>query len=170
MYGSKEYNQQFQMILTVGKGTVRIHKHVNQKKKEFLGNMLIALSKAREGYEIDVLPTLHPKDENRNIIFYDAKPNKNPDLRIDGILWEVEHPRKPGKLNTLRHRISDGAKQADHVLVILDTVIDINLMRRTCKGRFIDNSRLEVVEFRYKETSVIFKRDDFDYTKKEPLH
>lgn len=166
------YDSQF---IELGKfdngGVLRVHEAVNpDKDPDYFQNFFIAWGKAKQGCLVDIMPNLPIKDERRIIIFHDGKPRKCPDLRIDGVLCEVEHPRKPGRLNTLKHRISDGAKQADYVIINLDKTIDINLMRRTSKGRFIDWPQLQCIEFRYKETSVYYRREDFNYTKKEPLH
>jgi hypothetical protein len=89
---------------------------------------------------------------------------------VDGTLCEVKHPHTPEKLNTLKHRVEEAARQADYVLILLESDIDINQMRRACKGRFIDYHSLESVEFLFETTSTSFKRNDFLYGEKESLH
>jgi hypothetical protein len=171
MYDTPQYNSQFtELIKFRNGGRLRIHEGINKMELDFRNTLLIAYKKAAQRHFVDVMPILQGNDPKRAVIFPDGKPFKNPDLRIDGMLAEIENLRKAAKMNTLKHRISDGAKQADYVIINLDEIIDINLMRRTCKGRFIDNEHLAIVEFFYKGTSAFFRRDDFNYEIKEPLH
>jgi hypothetical protein len=167
----EEYNADFFIleIFPETGGIVYVHNAVNQVLDDFALNIKIAHDKARRGHVVYILPTLHERDERRAIIFFDSKPLKNPDLRIDDVLHEVEAPTKPGRLNNLKHRISEGAHQANFVILNLETSIDINLMRRVCKAKFIDHKELLGIEFRYKEIYIRFLRGDFFYEIKEPL-
>jgi hypothetical protein len=150
-------------------GSVWVHEEIDINAEEYRLNLLIAHDKARRGHCVCILPTLHEKDIRRRQILFDAKHLKNPDLRIDGHLYEVESPSKPYKVNNLKNRIAAGAEQANRVIVELEIFIDINQMRRASKAKFIDHKDLELIEFKYKETYTQFHREDFNYDKKEPL-
>lgn len=72
---------------------------------------------AKNGQKAEVLPIVNAKSiEGRKKIYPDAKENKCADLRIDGVLWEVESTEK---FENVSKRISGGAKQADNVVLIL---------------------------------------------------
>lgn len=170
MLPSPAYEDRFSKISEFESGgTIHVHNSVSFGNTEFAENYFVAVVKAKAGCRVDILPVLTERDPERQLIYYDAKLNKNPDLRINGTLYEVEHPDNPEKLNTLRNRIKEGARQADYLIIILNMQIGINLMRRACKGKFIDFSNLKRVEYLYKETSFVFNREDFHYDKNEPI-
>lgn len=110
-----------------------------------------AFEKARMGAKVDIMPVLDRKDILRKVIYPDAKGHKNADLRIDGSLYEVEQPTKPGKINNLKHRIDEGAAQANSIIINLIEGISIKFAKRVCKGRFIDHPDLKTIEFRFVE-------------------
>lgn len=61
---------------------------------------------AKEGKIVELLPRLHEKDiDYRRKILPGVRANKNPDLRIDGLYWEVEEPKYSYKNNSIDQRI-----------------------------------------------------------------
>lgn len=154
------YENQFGTIEKYGKGYVRIHPLVNEKANDYNEVLQIAREKALQGNKADVLPTLNAKDPLREIIFPDAKPRKNPDLRINNLLWEIETATNAQNFNNIKHSISDGAKQANYVIINLNTNIQRQLLLRAAKGRFIDYPELMIIEFRYNGRYIAFNRHD----------
>lgn len=115
------------------------------------------------------MPILHNKDiADRLIVLPDAKGFKNPDLRIDGELCEVESPLGTGR-HTLKHSISDAGKQANYVLINLHGWRHINELRGPAKSKFIDYKHLKIVEYRINGIYVPFSRHSFVFGLKEPL-
>ncbi len=111
------YNAQFKLIDETDKGHVRRHFLVDTKTSDYKYIKDIACEKAQQEMKVDIMPTLVENDPLRDVIFHDAIKNRNPDLRINGIPWEVEQPTKPLKQNNLGHSIGAGSKQANHVII-----------------------------------------------------
>jgi hypothetical protein len=165
------YEQQFVVIEEFPNGGIlRRHILVNENYVDYEMVYLVGWEKALLGNIVDIMPILTEKDSLREVIYHDSKLNKCPDLRINGTLCEVENPQRPRNKNNLKRRISDGARQADVVIVHLIEAVDINIMRAACKGRFIDHSELAQIEFREENGDYrVFIRTDFDYEINEPI-
>lgn len=166
---SHAYSQHFDIIAEFEKGIVREHAKVNKAKPDFELNRKIAFEKAALGHIVDIMPELtEHENELRAIIFPDAKGFKNADLRIDGILYEVEQPQNPNHFNSLKHRISGGARQADYVIIDLVLAISIGSMMRACHSKFPDYKDLQLIEFRYENEYYPYPRAFWDRQKKAP--
>lgn len=157
---STEYDSYFFVLEEFETGVVRQHFLVKESYIDYCLIKAIALEKARMGAKVDIMPVLDRKDILRQIIYPDAKGNKNADLRINDSLFEVEQPTKPGKINNLKHRIDEGAAQANSIIINLVESISTKFAKRVCKGRFIDHPELEVIEFRYCGHYTIINRRD----------
>jgi len=164
------YESQFVIIEQFPSGGVlRRHFLVNENYIDYDVNLAVGTCKAINGCIVDMLPELNERDPRREVIYYDAKQFKCPDLRINGILYEVENPSKPKEYKNLKNRIAEGAGQADRIIVNLNESIEVNHRRRTCKGRFIDHPSLEIVEFFVDDAFITVERGEFLYGVKEPL-
>ena len=155
------YDEHFSIVRRLKKGIVRQHYLVEETLKDYKLVRAIAIEKAKLGASVDIMPTLHEYDPLRNIVFPDAKGSTNADLRINGVLYEVEQPTKPKKINNLKHRISNGASQADYVIIDLIESVSLGHLVRVCKGRFIDHLDLKIIEFRFAEEFIVMKREDY---------
>lgn len=155
------YNEQFVKLEGKG-GRVRQHVTVKPTGDDYTVVKKVAEEKAAIGQRVDIMPVLQEKDPARAIIYPDAKPGKNPDLRIEGRLAEVENSTKD-RFNTIKHSVSAAAKQANHAIINLaaSREFNINDLRRIAKGRFIDYPDLQVVEFRLNGEYLTLKRKDF---------
>lgn len=164
------YDGQFAVVETFQTGGIlRRHFLVNEKYIDYEVVYTAGRRKAELGCLVDMMPELHSKDRLREIVYYDAKEFKCPDLRINGVLHEVENPSKPQEYNNLKNRIAEGAGQADMVIVNLVEEIGINHRRRVCKGRFIDHPNLLIIEFLFENDFIVVERGEFLYGVKEPL-
>ena len=105
---------------------------------------------------VDIMPVLLESDPRRVVIFPDAIPNKSPDLRIDGILWEVEKSFNSVKLNNLKHAVDEGSKQAHHIIILLSDEVNYDFLLRVTKGRFKDHKKLQMIDFRYNGNYTLF--------------
>ena len=153
------YDEQFAILYQSGNGLVRRHflVDINATDYQLLEN--IAKEKAQQEMRVDIMPTLGNIDDPlRKIIFPDAIYAKSPDPRINGILYEVEHPTKPTKQNNLSHAIGAGASQAHYLIIIVNHPIGYQYMARVSKGRFKLHKELQVIEFRYNSDYQIFTR------------
>lgn len=154
------YEDCFKIIGGFGKGIVRQSYLVNESVKDYPLIKAIAIEKAMKGAVVDIMPILHINDPLRHVHFFDAKYSKNPDLRIDGVLYEVEQPAYPNIINNLKHRIDAGAGQADHVIIDLIESVTVGYLYRVSKGRLIDHDELKVIEFRYQSEYIVMRRTD----------
>ena len=154
------YDSQFALLEQTREGWVRRHMLVSEQGADYAYLKELAGEQARKGAKVDLLPILHESDPTRATIFPDALPRKSPDLRINGLLWEVERPLNPKSLNNLKHAIDAGAKQAGHVIIYLMEEISEQHMRRVVLGRFKDHKGLKMVVFRYKGQYKPFTRPE----------
>lgn len=153
------YDAQFDIIKTFSQGIVRRHKLIDTAANDYNILEIIASEKALTGLQVDIMPTLGNADDPlRNIIFYDSIYAKSPDLRVNGVLTEVENPTNPTKQNNLSHSIGEGASQAHHVIINLPVPLDHYYIWRVSKGRFKLHDDLKRIEFRYKGEYKIFER------------
>ena len=143
------YDSQFIILFESGEGYVRRHVLVDINASDYSHLKIFAYEKAIAGMNVDIMPILIESHPLRSIIFFDAIKNKNPDLRIDGVLWEVERSYNSENINNLKHAIDEGSRQADHVIIDLSHEISQSFMFKVAKGRFKDHSNLKVIEFRY---------------------
>jgi len=136
------YDSQFVTLSQHKEGYVRRHVAVDIYTSDYGYLEEIAIEEARMGKKVDIMPTLVANDPLRAVIFPDLIPNKNPDLRIEGVLWEVERSSDSLKINNLKHAIDEGSNPADCVIINLSDDIDFNFMVRVVKGRFKDHINL----------------------------
>lgn len=155
------YDGQFSRLDKVGAGWVREHANTDRNAKDYATVRSIAIDKAMRGAKVDIMPTISERDApDYKIIFHDAKAGKCPDLRINGKLVEVEGSKNSKNLNNLKHAVSAGYKQANHVIVDMSQENDRETLYRVAKGRFIDHKDLERIEFRFNSEYQPFTRDD----------
>lgn len=92
-----EYNRQFSVLEKFDSGGVlRQHFLVKEKHKDYNLLKLIGYEKAIDGCVVDIMPILNEGNTFRKIICPDAKGNTNADLRIDGLLYEVNNQKIRG--------------------------------------------------------------------------
>lgn len=128
------------------------HALVDENSKDYNTVKLIGKEKANAGNKVDILPTLE-NAAHRKIILPDAKPNKSPDLRINGALHEIKEVKSTGNINSIKHAIDNASKQADNVIVKLNENVDDAILSRIAKSRFIDHKQLQKIEFRKSDGS-----------------
>ena len=150
------YDSQFITLFESGEGYVRRHIAVDIHASDYSYLEVIAIEKARMGKKVDMMPELLENDPLRAVVFYGTERITNPDLKIDGVLWEVEGSTNSKNLNNLKHAVDEGSKQANHVLINLSAEIPTQLMFRVVVGRFKDHHTLKAIEFRYNGTYTIF--------------
>lgn len=147
---SPSYDSQFTILFHFANGYVRRHIAVDVNAVDYKDVETIAIEKAMQGMQVDIMPTLQDDDTLRAVIFPDAIGFKSPDLRIDGVLWEVENSTRSENFNNIKHAIDRGREQADFVIVNLSCKISNRTMHRLIVGRFKDHTNLKIIEFRYK--------------------
>lgn len=141
---------------------IRQHFLVNQNAKDYALHKEISIEKAAKGHRVDIMPTLNEKESDlRSILFPDAKEKKSPDLRIDGLLTEVKQPEKPLHKSKISHSINSAAKQAEHVIIQLDSNFNKGKQRNLAKSSFNVIRSLKTVSYRYKGKYKIFTREMF---------
>ena len=142
------YDRQFSTLRTVDNGgVVREHYLADKQAKDYPTVLRVANLKANEGKRVDIMPTFSSqKDPQYKIIFPDAKLNKNPDLRINGILWEVEETDSL-KRNTIGNAIKNGHKQANNVIVKVNDALTDQELEGIAKGKYNVMEHIEDIEF-----------------------
>jgi SPP1 gp7 family putative phage head morphogenesis protein len=142
------YDAQFSLPKKIGKGYVREHMLAGQKGSDYASVKTVATEIAEmTGAKIDIMPVLDDVDPLRAIIVPDAKGFKNPDLRINGLLWEIKEPEQH-KIKTISRAIGAATRQADHVIVKLNTAADPQILDMIAKGRFNTHKNLMEIVFR----------------------
>lgn len=117
-------------------GIVLIHKLVDSADNDYTLLISIAMMLADEGKTVELLPKLHEKDVNfRKKVLPGVRMNKNPDLRIDGLYWEVEEPKHPYGNNNINQRIRKGQEQADNLILHFRKNVSIALVESLLKER-----------------------------------
>lgn len=152
------YDSQFITLFESNNGCVRRHVAVDTNGIDYSDVKTISYEKAIAGMKVDMMPILLSNDPLCDVIFPDAKDNKSPDLRINGVLWEVEKSFNSLKINNLKHAVDEGSKQADYVIIIVSHDINIDFMFRIIKGRFKEHKLLKRVEFRYEGNYTVFNK------------
>lgn len=155
------YDSQFSILEKFGaKGVVRTHPMVNVISKDYEHVLKIARDRALLGDKVDILPTIEDNEVLRNILFFDAKKRKSPDLRINGKLFEVEKSYASFNLNNVKHAISNGSKQSDNVIVSLSENLPVDTKKRIAKGRFIDHKNLYQIVYEFDGQYDTYLRSD----------
>lgn len=118
-------------------GIVLVHKLVNAEDSDYLLLIDIATHLAKEGKTVELLPRLHEKDiDYRKKVLPGVRVNKNPDLRIDGLYWEVEQPQYPYKNSSIDRRIRKGQEQAENLLLHFSKSVNIKTVKSLIIERF----------------------------------
>lgn len=130
------YDTQFKILHQTEQGYVRQHFLITGLEDDYNEISKIAFEKAKEGRMVDIMPTLDTNGLERDIIFPDAKKRKSPDLRIDGVLHEVESPTSKS-YNNVWHSVGEGLKQANNVIIFLNEEFSEHDMFRIANGRFV---------------------------------
>ncbi|MEY4926910.1 MAG: hypothetical protein RI894_1346, partial [Bacteroidota bacterium] len=101
-------------------GEINLHISASKDATDYQDLLTTAEHFAAQGKKVEILPIINSKEEiARNKIMPNAKQNKNPDLRIDGVLWEVE---ATADFKNIGNRMGGGAKQANHVIILAKEV------------------------------------------------
>lgn len=151
------YDYQFNMLAKAGKGRLRQHVAVNESTPDYVHVRNIAGEKTDLGLRVDILPELEEKSLARPVIYHDGKPRKNPDLRINGVLWEVKTPEVFDR-KSISDAIKRAAKQADHVILYLTQPVPTRMLREVINGRFKTHEALQIVEVYYQGRFIPFRR------------
>jgi SPP1 gp7 family putative phage head morphogenesis protein len=136
-------NQQYKELLkTKDRGEILIHKLLN-KGEDFSDVFLVANLFAEAGKKVKMLPEIHIKESvARAKVLPGVKGNRNPDLLVNNSYVEVE---KTDKIENLSKRIRSGHKQADKVVVILNSNIQDLNFDYSAKKLFADLKDLEEI-------------------------
>ncbi len=138
-------NLQFEQIFATEKGKVLQHFLVDKTTEDYNDILTIAKELAQEGDIIEINPKLHEKDPLRTVIYPDAKPKKNPDIRRNNELVEIESPKIPLKRRAIVNRINKGAEQADSVLLNLNEEFNKTQLLEIITKRFEENETLKTI-------------------------
>jgi len=143
----------------VENGTIRIHQKVDTKAKDFVEVIDVARYHALQGLKVDVLPTIgNINDPLYKELFKGAKQGKCPDLRIDGKVFVEVKAASKNDINTIRHAIGKGSKQADYVVVLLSGRQEYKDLKRMVRGKFLQHASLQVIELKMDEAYYRFTR------------
>jgi SPP1 gp7 family putative phage head morphogenesis protein len=136
-------NQQYlPLVKTKAKGEVQIHKLLN-KGEDFSDVFLVANLYAESGKKVKMLPEIHIKEPiARARVLPGVKGNCNPDLLVNENYVEVE---KTDKIENLSKRIRAGFKQANHVVVILNSNVEKLNFEFAAKKLFTDLIGIEEI-------------------------
>jgi hypothetical protein len=85
--------------------------------------------------------------------------NKNPDLRINGVYWEVESPKWPYKRLNIDTRIRKGQEQADSLIIFFSKDVNIQSVEVIIQARFKEHRKFKKAEvwIKYQRLSTYIK-------------
>jgi Contact-dependent growth inhibition CdiA C-terminal domain len=145
-------------------GKVLQHILAKTDKDDYPYLLDIAQQYAKEGHIVEILPEInHAETAARAKIMPNAPEGKNPDLSINGKLWEVKTPKPPYKDDTIRDIIADGVKQSGSIIVNLLEDISAN-KRNEIVNNLMYSSRskvkdkLDAIVFIHKKKRHTYKR------------
>ncbi len=128
-------------------GVVLIHKLVDTNDSDYELLVAIGIVLANEGQRTELLPKLHERDiDFRNKVLPGVRQNKNPDLRINGIYWEVEEPKWPYKRININNRIRKGQEQADSLIIHFAKEVNVKSIETIIEARFKEHSKFKKAE------------------------
>lgn len=128
-----------------------INAHMIHRTYELRNNIIAAslFAKTRNDIQkIEMLPTLHPKQENFRVQFYpkgfEGKPEKNADAVVyfkNGNMWVVDFKFLEGNGRNLSRHIREAGEKADYAIVALNENIQLTTKQvaRTCQGLLNNN-------------------------------
>ena len=151
------YERRYETLYT-GKngGKVLQHIDVQTHQSDYKIVSTIAKEKADKGDIVHILPRLdNPKDPRRAETLKGAKYGKNPDLRINGEYVEVKQPKVDDWAN-YNKRLADGASQADHVILNVQSPKDLS--PKALYNKFKTFPELKTIENRCKGKYTIYHR------------
>lgn len=120
--------------------------------------MQIAGEKASMGMYVDIMPNTNADVTWGKIIFYDAQNfAKSPDLRINGILAEVQKSNNSKSYRNIKTAIEEGNDQANYLIIHLSHKVDKSKLIEATKIKFRDYPHLTQIEFRNKEEYILIK-------------
>lgn len=150
------YERRFETIYTsetknkLGRpGTVLRHIDVDTVTKynnPYNLHLKIAKELADRGDIVELIPETDKNDANRKL-FPGIKGFKNPDLRVNKIFVEIKTPEVPFGENSIDNNIKKAGKQANVVLINLDSVPE-NTLSSYAEGRFRNSKSIEKIIFR----------------------
>ena len=155
-------NAQFETLQTFENGG-RIDRHLlaSKGKSDYNDVLSVAEHFAQQGKHVEILPEIHVSEtEARDKVMPGAKKGKNPDLRIDGVLWEVKTPETPYTEDSIRNIIAKAADQSEYVIVNLLENISVH-QRGIIINNLMYSSRSKVKD---KLKTIVFKYKDEYYT------
>jgi len=95
---SKPRKEQFNTIAKFKKGSVSEHLLV-QKQSDYKSILQAATEFAKQGQNAEILPILHRKEftDFRKVVFPEYSLDKNPDLRVGKLYYDIKEVENPGK-------------------------------------------------------------------------
>jgi hypothetical protein len=141
-------------------GIVLIHKLVDTSDNDYDLLVAIGIVLADEGKKVELLPKLHERDVDfRCKVLPGVRLNKNPDLRINGVYWEVESPKWPYKRLNIDTRIRKGQEQADSLIIFFSKDVNIQSVEVIIQARFKEHRKFKKAEvwIKYQRLSTYIK-------------
>lgn len=102
-------------------GQIEIHSKVNKKDSDYKDLYTISNVLAKKGNKVKILPKLHFKSEEYNIVFKDIigtkYEKKCPDLKVNEQFFEYESYKRPFKKNKVSRMLAHGALQSTNIII-----------------------------------------------------
>jgi hypothetical protein len=92
---------------------------------------------ADKGINVQILPEIHASEtELRAELLPGVNQDKNPDMKADGNYAEVKTAADPASYDQLQKLIANAARQADRVIVLLESEFTQAQMKGAAENRF----------------------------------
>lgn len=119
---SRERERQFKKVFNTEKGSVLKHL-LYRKGEDHKAIMETAKVFAKNGSYIEILPEINRKgfEKFREIVFPNFNLNKNPDLRIDGVYYDV---KRVSNFNEFTRNANRASKQNSIAILVFNDTLD----------------------------------------------
>ncbi|WP_172917167.1 minor capsid protein [Capnocytophaga canis] len=105
---SKPREEQFKLLFEAENGGKVLEHLLLQKGKDYDSILTSAIEFAKQGKTAEILPVINQKElkEYRKSVFLDYDLNKNPDLRVDGVYYDIKEVESLKKIQRNANKAS----------------------------------------------------------------
>ena len=135
-------------------GKVLEHRLVQREKQDYQSILTAAKRFAEEGKIAEILPEINQRELNRyrETVFPDYALNKNPDLRIDEVYYDIKEIES---LKTITRNANRAASQGA-IAILQNDEVDLKVAEQRIKKVFNENNRAPDGTYNYPYETIYF--------------
>ena len=135
-------------------GKVLEHRLVQRERQDYQSILTAAKRFAEEGKIAEILPEINQRELNRyrETVFPDYALNKNPDLRIDEVYYDIKEIES---LKTITRNANRAASQGA-IAILQNDEVDLKVAEQRIKKVFYENNRAPDGTYNYPYETIYF--------------